>query len=244
MSRYSHYSGYSRSRSSWGYAGKPTKYDELHRLIGSAVGEIKKEFFLIGPEARDSLFTKYGLEYGARAEAYARNTFGKWKTGNTALSGQTMERLIQLVPPYLSSEKRYALLQIIVDVSSKPLGYTPDRVVRIDTESPHVGISEVRQALSEMKVTAPLAHVSNNVMEAANWLYDDDITVARAMLVQIAALHYDSIRKSAYRDLELIFDSITAGQIKTATYRVPAPSCTIVVQIFTPKKGFWQNLLG
>ncbi len=194
--------------------------------------------------SRDDLFTKYGVQYGARAEAYARGTFSKWGSGATTLSGQTMERLIQLVPPYLSPQKRYSLLEVVVNIHKKSAPSRPSKVVCINTEAPHPGISEINKALSEMKMSDPLAHVPEYVMKTATWLYDDDITVARAMLAQAESLHNESIKASAIRDMQLILNSISAGQIKTASYRVPMPSGTLEVQIFTPKKGFWQNLFG
>ena len=251
------YHSYSRGkrsrRSSRGYysgwsplyfSAKKTKYDELHSLIGSAVGEIKREFFSLPEHSRDHLFTKYGIEYGANAESYARNTFNNWRSGSTLLSGQTMERLIQLVPPYLSAQKRYSFLEIIVNAHKKNASNTRSKLIRINTESPHIGVAEIKDVLPTLEVKDPLAHLPENVMRAANWLYDDDITVARAMLSQAESKYNDLIKASATRDLQLIYEAISAGQIKSANYRVVMPSGALEIQIYTPKKSLWQTLFG
>ncbi len=242
--RFRRSSGYYSGWSSLRFSAKRTKYEELHSLIGSAVGEIKREFFSLPEHSRDQLFTKYGIEYGASAESYARNTFKSWRSGSTLLSGQTMERLIQLVPPYLSAQKRYSFLEIIVNAHKKSTSVRSAKIIKINTESPHLGIAEIKNVLPTLEIKDPLAHIPENVMRAANWLYDDDITVARAMLSQAESKYNELIKASALRDLQLIYGAISADQIKSANYRVTMPAGTLDIQIYTPKKGLWQTLFG
>ena len=86
---------------------KPPVYSVLRNLFGDAVYDIRKAFFMLDKDALDDLFADYGASYGQPAEKYARQTFPNWKSGRTNLSGQTMERLVELVPPYLSPEARW-----------------------------------------------------------------------------------------------------------------------------------------
>ncbi len=155
-----------------------------------------------------------------------------------------MERLIQLVPPYLDAQKRYSFLELIVNAHKKNASLIRAKVIQINTESPNEGVAEIRNALAATEVKDPLAHVPEHVMKAANWLYDDDITVARAMLSQAESKYNDTIKVSAVRDMQLIFDAISAGQIKTATYRVNMPSGALEIHIYTPKKSLWKTLFG
>lgn len=93
-----------------------------------------------------------------------------------------------------------------------------------------------------MKLTDNLAHVPEYIMEVANWLYADDITVARAMLSEAESCRNEIIKASAVRDLQLIIEGIWSGQIKTATYKVNTPSGDLKIQIYTPRKSLWQKI--
>jgi len=84
------------------------------RLFGNGVSEIKDCFLSLDSEALSELLADYGDMHGASAEAYAKNTYPNWKSGKTGLSGQTMERLATLVPPYLSPEQRFKILQLVL----------------------------------------------------------------------------------------------------------------------------------
>jgi len=88
----------------------PSKYSFLTGLFGSAVSAIRHAFLNLDKNALDKLLLRYGKIYGNSAERYARKTFPDWQIGLTILSGQTMERLIELVPPYLSPDQRFLIL--------------------------------------------------------------------------------------------------------------------------------------
>lgn len=51
-------------------------------------------------------------------------------------------------------------------------------------KEPIGGYAELDSALASMQHHDVLAHVPEKVMQAASWLYDDDITAARGMLAE------------------------------------------------------------
>mgnify|MGYP000642691319 CR=1 FL=1 len=59
------------------------------------IQQIYLHFVSLDNSVLETFFTKYGIEYGERAEKYARKTFPKWKAGATNPSDQTVERLVQ-----------------------------------------------------------------------------------------------------------------------------------------------------
>ena len=69
------------------------------------------------------------------AEQYARKTFPAWKSGKTNLSGQTMQRLVELVPPYLEPEQRMELVKTLVKKHESG-NRKPYKSVRVDIEAP------------------------------------------------------------------------------------------------------------
>ena len=226
-----------RSYRSWRSRGStaPSKYFALTTLFGGAVGEIHQAFMDFNEEARDELFSDYGAMHGEAAEKYARKTFPSWKSGSTKLSGQTMERLVELVPPYLAAEQRFSILQSVLKRNKKSTAW---RTVKINVKEPSLGFSELQQALDSMSHDDVLAHLPDYVMKAASWLYDDDMTATRAMLAEAERLENDMIRSKAAREIALLRRTISTGQVKAASYSVEMPAGKLSVVAFTPSKCF------
>lgn len=220
-----------RSRG-WSGSSRPTEYTQLQGTFGGAVGEIRHAFMHLDEEARDKLFSDYGAIHGSSAERYARNTFPKWKSGLTGLSGQTMRRLVQLVPPYLSSEQRFSILQSVLKLHKKS---ALSQSIIIDVKAPSDGFSKLQDALAAMSREDVLAHLPEHVMEAASWLYDDDVTAARAMFAAEAErLENDVIRAQASRDIELLKRTILTGRVQKAIASVKMPAGRLNVVAATP----------
>lgn len=177
---------------------EPSKYSVLAGLFGSAIRDIRAAFEKLDKDDLDELFSDYGAIHGDSAERYARKTFSGWKRGTIKLSGQTMERLVELVPPYLSPKQRFSILQSVLKFHKKSGGF---RTIKINVKEPSQGFAELQQALASMSHNDMLAHLPEKVMKAASWLYDDDITSARAMLAEAERLENDLIRASATREI-------------------------------------------
>jgi len=222
----------------------PSQLDRLSSMFGDAVGQIKNAFLALEPATLNELLEDYGALYGAAAESYARKAFPDWKSGSTNLSGQTMQRLIALVPPYLSAATRFGLLQEVVKKQASSSYGKAYKVIRISSEEPNAGFAELDAALHSMRHEDALAHIPEGVMNAAKWLYDDDITAARAMLAQAEARKNEIIKASADREIELLRRTVQNRQVKTARYNVQMPAGRLSVEVFTPSKTLWQTLFG
>lgn len=240
------YYGYRRHNyRSWrGRSYQPTQFDKLSDLFGDAIGKIKSAFLALDEEALNELFIDYGSLYGDSAEKYARKTFQNWKCGKTQLSGQTMERLVALVPPYLSSDERYSLLQEVLRKHKQSSSMRPFKEIRINSKEPATGFAEVDAALAAMRKDDVLAYIPERVMDAAKWLYDDDITAARAMLAEAESKQNEIIKSSASREISLLRRAVSSGQVKEATYYVEMPAGRLSVVVFTPKRSLWEVLFG
>ncbi|MCI0565500.1 MAG: hypothetical protein MN733_44115, partial [Nitrososphaera sp.] len=184
-------------------------------------------------DALDALLEDYSALHGDPAGNYARKTFPKWKSGVINLAGQTMERLVELVPPYLSSEQRFNLLQKVLQ-TNKPS--KPYKNIRINMRKPIGGFTELDSALASMQHYDVLAHLPEKVMQAASWLYDNDMTAARAMLAEAERKENDIIRASATREIALLKRAVQSGQVKSASYSLQMPAGNLSVEIY---KSFW-----
>lgn len=241
--------GYYKRRSyrSWrsrGYGKKyePSKYVILARMFGSTISEIRQAFLALQEDALDELFQDYGSIHGASAERYARKTFPDWRTGKTKLSGQTMERLVELVPPYLDPDQRISIIKKLVE-HHKPRTPTQQKLISINIESPNQAFGEIEDAFREMNISDALAHVPEHVMQAATWLYDDDITAARSIISESVRHQNEIMKQSARKEIDLLKRTIASGQIKTASYSVDLPSGSIRIQAYTPQKSIIKRII-
>ncbi len=206
------------------------KYDILAELFGEAVDDIKWAFLRLDEEYLAELLEDYGTKYGANAANYARKTYPKWARGRVNLSGQTMERLIELVPPYLSSSERYALLKKVLKLHRSISKY----LVRINLYEPAQGFNELNTILGNLKQTDVLSYLPATVMKAATWLYNNDITAARTMLAQADQVENELIKAKAIQEIEQLKKLIVSEQVDSASYSVSMPSGCLTVETYTP----------
>lgn len=247
MSYSSYGRGYGRRRTyrSWrGRSYQPSRFSELSRMFGGAVGGIRLAFLNLDDDALEGLFEDYGSIYGDSAGRYAKQTYPQWKSGATKLSGQTMERLVALVPPYLDPSQRFSLLEDVVKRHQSTGHSKPYKTVEVNSELPAAGFAEIEQALSQMRQEDDLAHIPPQVLDAAKWLFDDDITAARALLAEAESKKNEIIKATATKELALLRRTVEAGQVKQASYSVEMPAGRLSVRVVTPKKSLWKWLFG
>lgn len=209
-------------------------YGRLTSMFGEAVKDIQQAFRNLPPDAMRELLLDYESAHGEGPAKYARATVAKWQSGNTQMSGQTMERLIDLVPPYLTPEQRLALLKKVV-VLHRP---SNAHYIFVNRKEPAEGLRQLDAALATLRTQGALANVPEYVMAAAKWLYDDDMTAARAVLQEIDRRETDTSRASAQREIELLRRTIATGQVQKASYSVSMPGGSLDVNVGTTSKCF------
>lgn len=236
MAYYGYGSGRRRRYRGWsGRSVGPSKYQELTRLFGAAVGAIRGAFLMLDEEAVDELLTDYGEIHGEAAERYARKAYPKWRSGETGLSGQTMERLVALVPPYLSPVQRFEIMRAVVE---KHRPGAPYLSIHVDPKKPEEGFAKIDASLDRMRKEDSLAHVPENVLSAATWLCDNDMTAARALLAASEGKENETLRANAIREIELLKRTIRTGQVQRASYSVRMPAGNLSVSVHKTSSCF------
>lgn len=227
--------GFRRRVPSYYWHNEPSKATILERKFGGAAEEITRAFYAMEAFKMDALLGKYGQLYGDKAEAYARKTMPKWRSGEVKLSGQTMERLIQLVPPYLTPQKRLELLELILKRHHRE---PETQHIQVNVKKPEEGLAEIDRALQRISATDELAFIPAEVMDTAKWLYADDVTTARGMLAQLSSAQTNALKASALREIELLQRTIRSGQVKSASYTVKTPGGNLSISASTPSFCF------
>ena len=77
----------------------------------SVYSYIENEFFNADDELFHKISNLYRNIYGERPYRYLLNTYNSWKRGSVKTSRQTMKRIFECVPRFLSDEKRFIILK-------------------------------------------------------------------------------------------------------------------------------------
>lgn len=109
MSRYYGYRRPYRSRRTTFFGSPPLPSRPTKTF--SVETYLKNEFLNADSKTFAKIAGLYRKLYGDRAYRYMLETHASWKYGYVRVSGQTMHRILQCVPKYLSDDKRFYILK-------------------------------------------------------------------------------------------------------------------------------------
>src|SRR5437588_830397 len=100
------YRGYRRqryrySRSTKNVAGRTV----VSRRYGEIEDDVRRLFFALDSFKLMLVFNDYERKFGAGKRKYAEATLAKWRCGTVQMGGEISERLIRIVPSFLSFEE-------------------------------------------------------------------------------------------------------------------------------------------
>ena len=159
-----------RSRGSqWARLHVSQRQALTHRF-GGVDRDVEKQFFALARRDLTILFCRYRAKYGAVAESYARRTYDSWKNGGVKMSGQTAERLLDLVPPLVSPAIRFKLIKRL---RAHYLGI--ERIsLTVGFDDWHAAVTPAVQMIVDK---AKNANLPADVTRVASWLTLDDASV-------------------------------------------------------------------
>lgn len=211
------------------YPGKHdtlSKNDVLHQLFGALVDEIKRAFLTLDKATFTALLHDYRKIYGDKAADYAENTYPAWKSGSVRLSGQTMERLLAQVPPYLSEEVKLTVMVKLVRQCN--LAVSTKKFV-INSQAPAKGVELLRAALRHTKSESAIHDLPPRIHEAALWLNAKDAGLANSMLTRVDVEVHGEQRRHAQAELIKLIDSILHKTARNPSYSINLPGLIINV---------------
>ena len=172
-------------------ASAPTMSRSFHRF-GSLVDRVTRIFFAMDPQTEDRVLQAYREKYGDGAYAYAKRTIGAWKRGQVKQVGQTVMRLLDVVPQFVDLDTKFELARIVREETLRRL-----RQSRIEYAIPADGdLTDPMMRLKEI-VDAQLAiELPPGVLEEQTWLSKEDAALFQRMIrdterVQLSAWYAD-----------------------------------------------------
>lgn len=103
------------------YSSYGNRFAEQHIMEAKAFSrelcgideDVKDYFFNLPENELNQILRLYGMRFGKNAEQYARQTFRRWKTGTTQMSGLVAQRLFSLLPSRMPIQKKFELAENI-----------------------------------------------------------------------------------------------------------------------------------
>ena len=188
----------------------------LSSLVGGIDEDIRRAFFNLSPVDLESLFTRYGDQFGHGAERYSRRTYEEWRAGRTQMSGETLGRLLDLVPDYLSTATKVHLVSRIRDRYLPPLQVSLVTSVQDWREDTQQAIKAILDHTRSQSLPEP-------VTSRLTWLSRGDAVAARELVA--TAEEQESRQRLTYLEAEF-------RRIEALLARLPrAPELTHTIEL-------------
>lgn len=173
--------GYRRRRyrsSRWG-GSTPSHGGQVSRLYGGIDNDVRRMFFALDGFTLKLVFNRYEQEHGAGKRKYAEKTFEEWRSGAVQMGGEISDRLVRIVPPFLTFDQKYELIEKLW------ARFRQSKTLSV-TISPTGGLDAAINAVMGAIDAVGEHEIPSAVAERLEWLAADDGVAAQALLGQIA----------------------------------------------------------
>lgn len=95
--------------------------EELSEALAGTDTDVKQFFWKLmeNPSSREEILNRYedlialekGYTYATKAKNYAEETWPKWKSGRTRMSGLVASRLFELIPQFMPIETKHSMIE-------------------------------------------------------------------------------------------------------------------------------------
>ena len=211
---------------------------ELTYLFRGLDVEVQDIFLNMDGFQLTRLLTEYKRQHGGSAASYARRTFPKWKSGSVQMSGMVRERLLNLVPLFMSEAGRFDLIRKMRSNYIKPTS------IRLEVPADSWE-DEVIPAVNSVVEQSQYDNLPAEVVARARWLAAGD---NQALREAIARLEAEEARIKVAQ-LHVEFDRIRrllseAENAKSVSHTIELPQGTIHVTIKRERRGAAARLLA
>jgi hypothetical protein len=212
-------------------------------LYGGIDEDVLEEFYRLNEKRLGALFLAYKNAHGPGPASYAKRVYKEWKSGEKQPSGQTLERLLALLPPLLTTEQQYELVRKL----RNRYRYRED--IRLST-SPQRWREEIWASVGRLLQRSDESSIPKQVQDRLAWITSGNMLLAQKLMRRMEA--YDAlvllscIEEEGRRIKSLL--AVTTNAICTHTIRLPQG--TIRLDVRRPrvsnedeKNGTEQNAL-
>jgi len=209
--------------------------ESLSKLIAGIDKDIQKLFLELPEKKLTQVFLRYGEIYGVSKLIYAKNTYPRWKSKQTAMSGLVVARLLNLVPLVLDADVVCELVKKI-------------RVTHVRPQHLDIRCFTTDWFRKLPPIIAGLVDYSNQfelptkVMEKLTWLANGN---GKAALELLAAAEVDEANiRTQYlnREYGRIIRVLAEPGFSHFNHTIELPQGTISVTIAPPPFNFFDRI--
>ena len=203
------------------------------RKFGGIDEDVTKAFFGLRPVDFEKVLELYEASYGRSAAQYARTAFRKWRSGPTMASGQTLERLLEVVPYVLSFDTKLHLYRKLRDA------YRGKESVRLRVSSEE-DVALVERTVARIVERAKSQPLPPLVDSRLVWLAIGDGLIARELVA--ASEEADGVTtaqalRSELPKLRRMFDEMERSH--QMEHVISLPCGTVTVDFGRKKRRRW-----
>ena len=215
--------------------------------------ELKQDFFSLPPQELNALLKSYGLKYGESAAIYAEKSYPNWKDGSVRMSAQTLMRLIQDLPYFLTGQQKISLAQKLLEFYYKKMKYDSS-VHRVNATWENFDL-EINKTIIEIQKSSWKDNlrtkwekiIPEQVQELASWIYDDDVLIVKKIIEEFITRKIEIAIANGINDLDKFRWQcrwmLERGYIyEDAVLVVNLPDTTIRVIVHRAKKNIFQRI--
>lgn len=208
--------------------------DAVGRKFGGIDADVTEAFFNLSPEDLNTVLTLYGERYSEKAADYARFAFPKWRSGERGMAGETLERLLEVVPYVLSFETKKELFY-------KVRAAYRDReavIIKVATVEHMTLVHRTVKRIVERAEAQPLPeHVDARLV----WLSEGDGFIARQLVAASEEAEGAATAEALRREMGELhrFFLNTLDTRHGMSHVVTLPCGTVTVEFTRRKKRRW-----
>ncbi len=228
----------------WSDLGPPrldsggTSMPKAFHQYGSLVDRVTRIFFSMDPDTVEKVLQTYRQRYGDGAYAYAKRTIASWQHGQVRHVGQTVMRLLEVVPMFVDLDTKFELVRIMREETLRRLKQTK---IYMDLR-PDEDLGELMQQLRDVVQAQIAIELPPGYLEMQAWLSAGDAVVFQRMIRAterelLLEKSEDFLKRVRY--LQYIRREIHIPVRMKAVFELPTASITL--RIVNRKKATMTN---
>jgi hypothetical protein len=145
---------------------------------GSFAERVTRIFLSMHPDDVERILQTYRMRYGEGAYAYAKRTIASWQDGRVRHVGQTVLRLLEIVPMYVEGDTKFELVRILREETLRRLRQTR-MVFNVSADEDLKLVSERMFEVIEAQLAIELPP---GLLETQAWISTGDAAVYQRMI--------------------------------------------------------------
>jgi hypothetical protein len=144
--------------------------EALRSKYGDAFERIKTLFLNLEADRIERLMEAYTARYGHSAGDYAAATYSRWRNGQVRMAGQTMVRLFDLLPRFMTPDEKLRLIQSLREQTLRRLHRSQ---VKLTLSEPSDLTAVLRQVIGLVQRVGQI-ELPDDFREVQGWISEAD----------------------------------------------------------------------